>query len=107
MRAVREEIVDQREIEAGLVGIDLIATAAKHAAGNNGLGHGDTLLARCDEPEGPTKRATGKQPRPLGGGGSRGCYRIRRRRGESRTGMAGGKTDPGVWVNPASSAGNA
>ena len=39
VRAFGEKMMDSFDIETGGVGIDLIAPAADHAAGNNGLGH--------------------------------------------------------------------
>jgi hypothetical protein len=41
MRALGEKIMDPFDIETGGIGIDLIAPAADHAAGNYGLGHRD------------------------------------------------------------------
>jgi hypothetical protein len=41
VRALGEKMMDPFDIETGGIGIDLIAPAADHAAGNNGLGHRD------------------------------------------------------------------
>jgi hypothetical protein len=56
VRALSEKIVDQSDIEAGRVSVDLLMPAADDAAGNDGLGHrgnpcsrtlGDTGVAKA------------------------------------------------------------
>ena len=59
VRALGEKMVDQCDIETGGVSIDLIAPAADHAAGNNGLGHrgNPCSLALDDTAAAKTQRA--------------------------------------------------
>src|SRR5215469_4248628 len=61
MRAARQEIVDQRDIEPVLGGIDFEEVPADGAAGNDALGH---RTIPC-EPEALTKAARWAKPRRL------------------------------------------
>lgn len=46
MRALGEEMMDQRDIETGRVSIDLVMPTLDYAAGDNGVGHWSYPRAR-------------------------------------------------------------